>query len=200
MSVLPRHPLVIDALGLARTWCAGRIIDNAPAFGHALRVATVLGRHLEPAPAELLAAALLHDAPDFAPPGIDLDTVLTARFGPAITRTVRELEREHAALNDRAEPDVAGVTDWTLYASTADKIVSLSSIVRRASRAPDPAAYWHRRPAFVARVPYFIAFAELASPRLPPGMAAELQHIVARAVREVGRPEDADNGRRAPIR
>jgi hypothetical protein len=138
-------------------------------------------------------------APDFAPPGIDLDTVLTARFGPAVTRTVRELEREHSALNDRAEPTITGVTDWTVHASTADKIVSLSSIVRRASRAPDRAAYWHRRPAFVARVPYFIAFAELASPRLPPGMAAELQHIVARAVAETGQRENAGSGLHTPI-
>jgi len=66
-------------------------------------------------------------------------------------------------------------------ASAADKIVSLRSILRRASRAPDPVAYWRTRPAFAARVPYFAAFHTAAVPHLPPGMAGELARLVVRA-------------------
>jgi hypothetical protein len=53
MSVLspPRHPLVDDALELARVWCDGHIIDGSPALGHAVKVARTLDRHLiQPAP------------------------------------------------------------------------------------------------------------------------------------------------------
>src|SRR5439155_6035398 len=95
----PRHPLVDTALGLARTWCAGHVIDEAPAFAHAVRVAVTLDRHLPAAPPGLLAAALLHDAPDYAPADIDLDALLTVRFGPDVVRVVRALEREHRGLD-----------------------------------------------------------------------------------------------------
>lgn len=183
MTVLskPRHPLIDDALTLAGQWCAGHLIDGAPALGHAVKVALVLNRHLpDPAP-ELVAAVLLHDAPYFAPPTVDLDAVLTYRFGPATTRTVRQLEAEHAALDQRRDPDVTGVDRSTLWASAADKIVSLGSILRRAARAADPATYWHTRHAFVSRVPYFVAFHTAATPHLPAPMAAELRHLTARA-------------------
>jgi hypothetical protein len=185
MSILPPHPLVADALDLAHTWCAGHLIDHAPADAHAIRVASVLNRHLDPAPDELLAAALLHDAPDFAPADIDLDALLTTRFSPAVTATVRALQTEHTALNYRAEPDTTTLDDWTLHASVADKIVSLTSILRRAENAENPAAYWQQRPAFVARVAYFTAFSNQAQPpRIPPRMATELAHLTTRAATE----------------
>jgi hypothetical protein len=57
----------------------------------------------------------------------------------------------------------------------------LESVLRRAARAPDPAAYWGTRPAFVARLPYLAAFHAAAAPHLPRSMSAELGRLVARA-------------------
>jgi hypothetical protein len=183
MTVLsrPRHPIVANALTLAGQWCRGQIIDGAPALGHAVKVVLVLGRYLPDAAPELVAAVLLHDSPEYAPKDIDLDALLTVRFGPAVTGIVRGLEREHIALDQRPAPDVTTEDRWTLYASAADKIVSLRSILHRASRSVDPPGYWHSRRAFVARVPYFAAFHTAAAPHLLPGMAGELARLVVRA-------------------
>src|SRR5438067_4936862 len=81
MTVLsrPRHPIVADALVLAGEWCRGQIIDGAPAFGHAVKVALVLGRHVPDATPELVAAVLLHDSQEYAPKNVDLDVLLTVR-------------------------------------------------------------------------------------------------------------------------
>ena len=190
MTVLsrPRHPIVAEALDLARDWCAGHIIDSAPALGHAVKVALTLSRHIpDPAP-ELVAAVLLHDCPEYAPKDIDLDALLTARLGAPVTVIVRALEQKHVALDQRADPDVTTTDRWTLWASAADKIVSLRSILRRAARAPDPAAYWRTRRAFVTRVPYFAAFHTAAAPHLPPGMSGELARLVVRAQHATGQP------------
>lgn len=161
MTVLsrPRHPLVDDALALARIWCDGHVIDGSPALGHAVKVARTLDRHLFRPHPELIAAALLHDAPFFAPPDLNLDLVLTTRFRPGVTHTVRALEREHEALDTQVTPSFSTTDRWTLYATTADKIVAINAIVRRASRAADPAEFWRPRTAFVSRMPYFRAFA-----------------------------------------
>src|SRR5207248_7937551 len=91
------------------------------------------------------------------------------------------VEREQIALDQRPVPDVTTEDRWTLCVSAADKIVSLRSILRRAARASDPAAYWRGRRAFVARVPYFAAFQTAAAPHLPAGMAGELARLVVRA-------------------
>jgi hypothetical protein len=183
MTVLsrPRHPLVDDALSLAREWCAGHVIDGSPALVHAVKVALTLDRHLIHPELELIAAALLHDAPFFAPADVDLDATLSDRLGPAVTHTIRALQREHEALNNRATPSFTEADPRTIYAIAADKIVALSAILRRASRADDPAAYWKQRGAFIARVPYFRAFADHAAAHLPPRMAAELNDLVTQA-------------------
>jgi hypothetical protein len=199
MSVLsrPRHPVVADALDLARQWCAGHIIDSAPALGHAVKVALTLGRHVpDPAP-ELVAAVLLHDCPEYAPKEIDLEVLLVTRFGPRTARIVRALEQEHIALDRRPMPDVTTQDRWTLCASAADKIVSLRSILRRAARSPDPAAYWRARRAFVTRVPYFAAFHTAAAPHLPPGMGGELACLVVRAENAAGRLDSVEGGGQA---
>jgi hypothetical protein len=145
--------VVADALDLARDWCAEHIIDSAPALGHAVKVALVLGQHVPNAVPELVAAALLHNCPEYAPKDIDLDATLTAWFGIRVTHVVRGLEREHIALDQRPVPDVIIQDRWTLYVSATDKIVRLRSVLRRAARAPDPAAYWHARQALIARLP-----------------------------------------------
>ena len=165
MTVLssPRRPLVDDALELARLWCTGHVIDGSPALAHAVKVALTLDRHLIHPEPELIAAALLHDAPFFAPTDMDLDSTLSNRLGPAVTLTIRALEREHDALDGRAAATSTQADPWTLYAIAADKVVALSAILHRASRADDPVAYWGRRGAFITRVPYFRAFADHAA-------------------------------------
>jgi hypothetical protein len=70
---------------------------------------------------------------------------------------------------------------WVLHASAADKIVALTSPLRRAATAPDPAAFWARRRAFRALVPYFRAFHTTAAPHLPTSMAAGLDLVVVQA-------------------
>jgi hypothetical protein len=205
MTVLspPRPPIVAEALGLARAWCHGHVIDGAPALRHAVEVAVTLGRYLPAAPPELLAAVLLHDSPqwtvvpptspDFAPDDLDLDEVLTVRFGPATARVVRALEREHAALGQPAPP-VPDLDDpMVLWASTADKIVSLGSVVRRASLAADRGAYWDARAPFLRLVPYFRRFHAAAAAHLPASMAAALDQAVtdAERARQVTTPSPA---------
>lgn len=194
MTVLtrPRHPAIATALELAKTWCAGQIIDGAPALGHAVKVALVLDRHLRNPPPELVAAVLLHDAPYFAPlPPINLDGLLTNRLGPEVTRVVRALEREHTALATQPVPTVDTSDRWTVWASAADKIVALGSILRRAGRADDPAGYWSRRQAFVDRVPYLRAFHTDTVDLLPGGTAGELGRLVSAAERATTGPQQA---------
>jgi hypothetical protein len=106
---------------------------------------------------------------------------------------VRGLEREHIALDQRPVPDVTAEDRWTLYASAADKIVSLRSVLRRAARAPDPAVYWHARRAFVDRLPYFAAF-HTSAPHLPAGMAGELARVVVRAEQATARFRAGQDG------
>jgi len=187
--------VVADALDLARDWCAGHIIDSAPALGHAVKVALVLGQHVPNAVPEMVAAALLHNCPEYAPKYIDLDGTLTARFGTRVTHVVRGLEREHIALDQRPVPDMTTTQDqWTLYVSAADKIVSLRCVLRRAARAPNPAAYWHARRAFIARVPYFAGFHTSAAPHLPPSMAGELAWVVVRTEQATARFRVGEDG------
>jgi hypothetical protein len=45
-TALSRHPTIHAALALARRWCVGRIIDDAPALAHAVKVAATLHRHV----------------------------------------------------------------------------------------------------------------------------------------------------------
>jgi len=196
MTVLsrPRHPVVADALDLARRWCAGHVIDGSPALVHAVRVALTLGRHVPTAPPELVAAVLLHDAPEFAPPDIDLDATLAARVGHPVVRVVRAIEEEHRALAKQILPAIRTGERWPLLAGAADKIVSFTSILRRATAAGDPEAYWRVRQPFLQRLPYFHAFHHAATCHLPFTMAEDLQRLIARIDRlSAGscRPPDA---------
>jgi hypothetical protein len=190
----PHHPVVSDALDLARDWCAGHIVDSTPALGHAVKVALVLGQYVPNAVPELVAAGLLHHCPEYTPKDIDLHAILTARFGTRVTRVLRGLEREHIALDQRSVPDVTIQNRWTLYVSTAEKVVSLRSVLRRSARAPDPAAHWRARRAFIARLPYFAAFHTSVAPHLPPSMAGELARVVVRVERATARFRAGEDG------
>lgn len=176
-TALSRHPTIQAALALARRWCVGRIIDDAPALAHAVKVAAKLREHVPEPDPQLVAAVLLHDGPEFAPPNVDLDAVL-AELGPQVRQVVRALEAEHASLGSSGRVPFAPEDRWVWWASAADKIVALSSMLRRAAKSGGP-AFWAKRTAFIDALPYLLAFSEAAEPHLPQTMAAELSQLVA---------------------
>jgi hypothetical protein len=177
----PRPAPVEDALRLAARWCAGQTVDGGPALRHACAVAVTLGTHCPGAPPELIAAALLHDAPEYA--GDKLEQV---GLGTGVLALIRAIDAEHRAMAAyHRDPAAAGelldgLDRWALTASTADKVVSLGTILRRAG-ADDRAAYWRRRSAFLDHTPYFRLFATAAAPVVPPGLADALDRLVTTA-------------------
>jgi hypothetical protein len=182
MTVLapPRHPHLELALADARAWCHGEIIDQRPALSHAVQVAVVTGAAARQHPQHPLlpVAALLHDSPIFAPPGLDLDAYLDRRYGPAISRLVRGFERDHAAMDtddptiDLSDPDV-------VLLSTADKVVALSSMLRRCRRAADRCAFFAVRHPFLRLMPYFHACHAAAEPHVPADLSAAFARVLA---------------------
>jgi (p)ppGpp synthase/HD superfamily hydrolase len=169
----PRHPLVDDALADARRWCAGHVIDSRPALTHAVRVAVLLGEHLTDPDPQLIAAALLHDAPEFAPADLDLDEVLERRYGRHVVRIVRALATEHHAL-DTATPTILVPDAAVLLVSTADKIVALTSLARRAEASGDPEGFFATRAALLSLIPAFQAFRAAGAGRVPASMSDAL--------------------------
>ncbi|MFI5938126.1 metal-dependent phosphohydrolase [Actinoplanes sp. NPDC051494] len=160
------------ALADARTWCAGRIIDDRPALAHAVRVTLTLTRHGLHDP-ELLAAALLHDSPEFAPPDLDLDTYLTDIYSREVARIVRALQVEHQAL-DAGAPTMTLDDPPVLLASTADQIVALSSLLTRAHRSGDVTGFFTARPALLQLLPHFAAGHRASTGRIPTPMTEHL--------------------------
>jgi hypothetical protein len=177
----PRDPLIDTAIALGRLWCTGQIIDGSPALGHAFKVARKLDQHYPTAPAELIAAVIVHDAPFFAPPGTDLDATLTTLLSADVARAVRAIEAEHRALDHSAAPTIDTTSPDVLIASAADKVVSIGAILRRARASRTPSLFWDARRPFLARVPYFQAFAAASDPHLPVGLARELNALVTLA-------------------
>lgn len=179
MTVLapPRHHLIEAALADARRWCAGRIIDDRPALTHAARVAVTLGQHLPEADPTLIAAALLHDSPEFAPPDMNLDAALTAAYGSEVTRIVRALEAEHAAL-DCGHPTTAVDDLPVLTISTADQIVALSSLFRRARLSGDVHQFFAGRTMLLTLLPHFARAHRLGTGLVPPSMSNHLQRAI----------------------
>ena len=184
MTVLsPLRPAAIDrALNDARTWCAGHTIDDRPALVHAVRVAVTIGEHV-PAPAtEVIVAALLHDAPDLAPAALDIYQILTSAHGAEVARIVAALQAEHQALDEPNPPIRVGDLP-VLLASTADKIVALESLLRRARACGDVAAFFAQRPVLCGLLPYFRAFQQAAKSRVPATMSANLDAVLTRLER-----------------
>jgi len=175
MSVLdpPRHPLVRQALDLAGVLCHGHVIDDGPAMRHAVLVARLLVKHVPDAPAVLVCAALLHDAPDFVPPGSNLEAILDTTVAPGVARLVRALQAEHVRMEDGGDPRIGDI-DVTVV-TAADKTVAFRSLVARARRSGDEPAFWARRVALQQLLPYFHTWARLAGPQLPGSMRAELE-------------------------
>jgi hypothetical protein len=181
MFTHPRSPLIDVAITLARRWCQGHIVDGAPALRHAFKVARKIEEHVSDVSPDLIAAAILHDAPFFAPATVNLDAILTEQLSPDVLRIVRGLEREHTALDSDVLPVLPTDEPDVLIASAVDKVISIGAITWRAHRAADMKVYWGKRRPFIKRVPYFIAFAELAGPHLPVDLARELELVVGQA-------------------
>lgn len=191
----PRAPVIDVALGLARTYAAGHVIDGAPAFAHAVRVALTLDRHLPEATAELIAAVLLRDAPTRdAPTYAAVDTVsaqVAVRCGTDTLialwllydeHTVRELYRHDPAAAtqrlSRLRPDIAA-------ALTADKAVRLADVLAGAGRAADRRVYWARRRSVVLAVPYVRDFLTATAELVPGTLTDELGGLVRETHRAV---------------
>lgn len=181
MTVLtpPRHPIIDRALRLARVWCAGQVVDDGPALAHAAGVAVTLGEHVPAVSPQLVAATLLHDAPDFAPQGVDLDEVLEFGLGPEVRRVVRALEAEHAAL-DSPDPPITVDDRPVLLASTADQIVAFTSLAKRAHRSDDVDGFFIARPMLLCLLPHFRARLHAATGRVPATMAVHLDMALTR--------------------
>lgn len=182
----PRPPVIAEALAIARRWCAGHVIDGAPALAHAVRVAALFGKHLPDAPPALVAAVLLHDVPDYTGPE-EFGAEVGDRCGTETLVGLWLIHGEHIAMEQyRYDPDgatrrLAQLRPDIAAVLAADKVISLSYVLSGARRAPDIPAYWSSRRAFLLLVPYFRAFLAATASKLPEGLADELGGLVGEA-------------------
>lgn len=170
--VKPRHPIVERALGLARQFCEEQVIDDAPAIAHAVKVATILVRHVPDATPEMIAAALLHDAPLFVSPTADLDELLTHAVADGVAPIVKALHVEHEAMMSGTAPRVPERPVALIMA--ADKVVAFRALVERAHRAADEREFWSRRGTLRGLLPWFAEWCNRATPLLPGSLTFEL--------------------------
>ncbi len=160
------------------------MIDNAPALGHAVRVALTLGRNVPDVAPELLAAILLHDIPDYAPADV-VDAEVGGRCGTGTLALLRMIHDEHAAM-DLFHTDPAAalrridrLPAGLAAALAADKIVSIRYVLTGALTTADLHYYWARRGAFLALMPYFRVFHATTAGRVPAGLAHDLEQLIA---------------------
>lgn len=174
----PRHPVVDSALTVAKRWCAGRVIDDRPALAHAVRVAVAIGAHQPRVKPQIIAAALLHDGPEFAPPNLDLNHFLTYHYGGEVTRLIRGMQAEHEAL-DAETPFVPDRTDTDfLLLSTADKLVALTSLMRRARLSGDVTGFFAIRQPLLRLLDHFRACQRSAIGVAPASLTRALGQIL----------------------
>lgn len=171
----PCQPLIEQALADARAWCKGHLTHERPARLHAVRVAVTVCRYEPAAAPAVFAAALLHDSPEFAPPG----TNRSARYGPEVARIVAALHAEDPAL-DGPDPQATVSDPDVALVSTADKIVALKSLAYRARASGDINAFLAERPALVNLLPCLRAFHHAGRGRVPVCMSAEFDTVLDR--------------------
>jgi hypothetical protein len=132
----PRPIPVEEALALARDWCHGHTIDGAPALRHACAVAVAIGQHWPDAPPELIAAALLHDSPEYAG-----KRRFRSGLSAAVLELIEAIDAEHQAMATFHRDPALGtqylsaLPPTVLIALAADKVVSLGTILRHAADA-----------------------------------------------------------------
>lgn len=169
--------MIAFALLQARSLCAGHTIDERPALAHAVAVAAVIDRHAPHAGTAVLAAALLHDSPDFVD-CVDAHYLqLADMYGPDVPRIIAGLHAEHAAL-DTATPLVDVDDPDVRLASVADKVVALRSLMRRARASGDVAAFFARRHLLRGLLAHFRAFHTATAPQVPASLASALHEAL----------------------
>ncbi|WP_018254676.1 HD domain-containing protein [Salinispora mooreana] len=176
---LPRAPIIEDALAVAKQWCAGRTIDDRPALTHAARVAVTVGAHRPDVDVDVVAAALLHDAPEFAPVSLKLDHFLEYRFSPEVRRLIRGMQSEHDAM-DHGTPFIPDLADSHLMLlSTADKVVALRSLLRRADLFGDVTAFFVRRRPLLDLLAFFHTYQRTSIGAVPTTLSLALDAALA---------------------
>jgi len=180
MTVLstPRHPLVAAAYRDAHALYGDHLIEGRPALAHSAAVAAALVRHVPYASAELTAAALLHDLPEFAPAGVDAKAFLSGRYGEETTHVVLALAAEHHAL-DQPDPPIETGDYPVLLLSTVDKAVAFGSNLHRAERTGDVPAYFAAKTALVNLLDYFRRYHQAGIGLLPVSLTDEYGHVIA---------------------
>lgn len=175
MTVLspPRHPLVAAALADASVWCAGHLIEHRPALRHAAAVAHEVVQHTPEASPEVVAAALLHDAPEFAPACLDLPAYLTVNYGDRVAQLVVDLHAEHESL-DTPEPTISTGDLALLMLSTADQAVAFRSNLHRAHTSGDVPAFFGAKTGMIRLLGYFHRYQRAGVGLLPATLSADL--------------------------
>ncbi len=180
------HPSVEAAFVLAREWCAGHEIDGGPALGHAVKVTNLIGHHAPQAPTHVLAACLLHDAPDLAPDQEEMASRITDRCGVEVLDLINHLHAEHEVLNRPTGQNTAAHLEtlvrvpWLLHTATADKVVAMEYVTGRAAADPDADAFWVARPAFVRLIPYFLRVHQVGLGVIPRSLSDAYGQALAR--------------------
>lgn len=169
----PYDPLIEQAMADARTWCRGHIIDDRRRW-HTRSRSRTNSTSTYPASCNWSAPRwFTHRSPLFAPGSFDLDTYLTGNYGPEVTRIVRAMQAQHEAL-DSDNPPVLVDDVPVLLTSTADKIVALTSLLRRARLSGDVQGFFRVRQPLLRILPYFRAYQRAGAALIPPRMAADL--------------------------
>lgn len=178
MVTLSTDGMITGARELADRVCRGHIVDEAPAFAHAVKVSVVVRRDIPDAPGWLVAAALLHDYPEFATEP-DVTGVLTRHVGVEGCAVVEAMHRLHAELNAGAEPVVDASWDAFVWLFVADQVVAFESLLRRAHRSGDPHSFITDRRALMRLLPWFGKTQTRLAARVPDVLARRHRGLLA---------------------
>jgi hypothetical protein len=106
-----------------------------------------------------------------------------------VARVLHSYLPAHQALTDGLH--VPPVDPAVLVVSTADKLVSIRTVLDGAASAADAATYWRSRQGFVLSVPYLRSFHCAAAVHVPVAMADDLRHLISQAEPAATRREGA---------
>jgi hypothetical protein len=170
------HPTTSAALLMALRWSRSGAVAGHDPLAHALDVIGILRGRIDDVTPDVLAAAVLRDSGEFAPPAIDLEAAL-AEVSLEVARLVQALQAEHDALGADTIPTPPADLR-VMQISGADKIVTLLDVLAEAGAATDPAAYWTQHHVFVAVLRCFREFQQAADGVVPPSMLVDLDRLI----------------------
>ncbi len=125
-----------------------------------------------------MAAALLHDAPEFAPMSLKLDQFLEYRFSPEVRRLIRGMQSEHDAM-DRGTPFIPDLADSHLMLLSTADIVALRSLLRRADLFGDVTAFFARRRPLLDLLAFFHTYQHTSIGAVPTTLSLALDDALA---------------------